>query len=332
MFGKMELQNVTLPHVNGIPDRFLGVNYRRNGVGGDPVMEVITLEQPRRITLDRTPRPRNLLLVTHGTNANADGWVTDLAFGMTREPWSRWLTDDWEVVLDWRNFNGGGDDPFGYNFITSPERSANLAAGNAINIGQSVVRWYTARGITFDNVHVLGHSAGAWLADAVADAFAATPLAENVHMTVFDAWNPPEGIRHQEVAPPNMGDNADYAEHYFYRHSAVWYTDSQFPAAVNLDLTDTEYIIDPIASHAKPYNWYIDTAVHADDPAFAIGGWGAPKCADFPRCISRVRHGTSRRPHSNNSTGRFYRRATGARCRLRPTDECHDRRGGDFAQ
>jgi hypothetical protein len=127
----------------------------------------------------------------------------------------------------------------------------------------------------------MGHSAGTWLADAVADAFHATPFPENVHATLFDAWNPSDGIRHQALDPPVMADKADYAEHYFHRNYAVPYTDTAFPTAVNLDLTEMEFIVSPLNSHAKPYTWYIETASSPNDPAIAVGGWGAPNARIF---------------------------------------------------
>jgi T5SS/PEP-CTERM-associated repeat protein len=251
-------------------DRFLGLNYRRDSLDGEPVLEVITLEAPRRAPLSGDHTARNLVIVTHGTNADADAWAYPLATEMAKHiP----AGEQWEVAaLDWRDFSAGGED----EFKNLPAFDPWLAGSNAINIGESLVRWYGNR--QFDNVHILAHSAGAWLANAVADAFVPRGTNEKVHLTLFDPFAPNDGIHKQDSFGPldvshgTLGASADFVDSYFHRHFAVLDTDYTLPNAVNIDLSALEMFINPIGSHAFPYVWYSESAAL---PGSTLGGYGA---------------------------------------------------------
>ncbi|MEX2170424.1 MAG: hypothetical protein WD851_14005 [Pirellulales bacterium] len=262
-----------------IPDvvnRFLGLNYRSNSNGTEPLLELITLEAPRRLSaepLPGAPPKRNLLLITHGTNADADSWVTQVGQAMAAQPGAA----DWQVVaFDWRDIAGGGND----DFKNLPGFDPNLAANNGINIGESLIRWMKQTGQSFDNVHLMAHSAGTWLIDSIADSLKVEELsgnvmAQNVHLTLFDAFTPAFGIWRQDGAPLAMADGADFTEHYFHRHGQVLATDYIHPTAVNVDLTHIDRNIGPIESHAFPYTWYGNTAAHMDPQHDDFGGFGA---------------------------------------------------------
>lgn len=250
-----------------ITDRFLGVNYRRNLVGNDPVLELITLERPRGLTPpspDPIPNPPlstapNLLLITHGTNASADSWVAHLRNEITLRH-TGLFEDQWEVVaFDWRDFNGGASDEF--NNISFVNFDPYSSANNGINIGESLVRWYQEQGRVFTNVHLLGHSSGSWLVDSIADSLRDEGMAQQVHLTLFDAFTPPSGIRRQDGGPLQLGETADFAEHYFHRsvnlsYDGLPFTDSILPHAVNVELTLLSFQLNPFSSHAYPYEWY----------------------------------------------------------------------------
>lgn len=307
--GKVDFKSAILP---GVTDRFLGVNYRRNREGGDePVLEVITLAAPKRVfdPLPNTPpfdERKNLLLVTHGTNDNAVEWVKLLAQTMSVDSHriDAERAAQWDIVtFDWSPFNGGDSDPFD-QVVSGLGIDPFTAGSNAINIGESLVRWYQAQpngGREFETVHLMAHSAGAWLIDAFADVAAPNPdlpgfpsLAEKVHLTFFDAYTPETtqntvvgSILQQSpsgqpftLGPDDLANHAAFAEHYFHRNTVVLDTDEQLPHALNVDLSLLTPLgsmadLDPVAGHAFPYVWYTDTANLDFNAAHEIPGWGA---------------------------------------------------------
>lgn len=239
-------------------DRFLGLNYRQQGgpVPSVPVMEVVTLAAPR--VLHGTATSPNLVFITHGTNANADDWVTELGYYMALDAGA-----DWQVAtFDWRQYAGGSDDDFSLPF------DPFLSANNGINIGESLARWYAQQNIAFESVQLLGHSSGSWLVDSMADAMKARTMADQIHLTLFDAFDPPRAIYRQDGNKPILGETADFTSHYFHRyqlklfddHDLIPYTNSVLPNAVNFDLTKLAEFTNPFSSHAYPYIWYLDTA------------------------------------------------------------------------
>ena len=274
-------------------DRFLGLNYRRQGVGQEAILEAITLRAPIRVA--GSANSPNLILVTHGTNANAYGWADDIASSMGLH--ANQMGQQWQaMVLDWEPFNGGSTDEFAVIGARIPlldiafEFDPWLSANNGINIGESLVRWFEQTDVSFSTAHLLGHSSGSWLVDAIVDDLEGKGLVGPTQLTLFDAFTPTVGghlasqlisnIRKQGFSPlttASLGDTADFAEHYLHR-GLIW-TDETLPQAIKYDLV---YPLAPgsiveqlFASHAFPYEWYLETAKHPDDVYIAVGGTGA---------------------------------------------------------
>lgn len=265
--------------IDDAPGRFLGLNYRTDtNAGRREVLELITLEAPRGLPSPESAK-RNLVLITHGTNATADEWVTQLRDAINNHAHSNWDV----VALDWSNYNGGPEsDPFRNRGPLGSEivlgvGDPYVAANNGINIGQSLVRLFQEQGRTFDSVHLLGHSSGSWLVDAIADSLYDASMADRIHLTLFDAFTPPNDVAPKDVTRTavSIGDTADFAEHYFHQHPVVQHTDRVFPLAVNFDLTALQdfplaTIAGIVGSHAYPYRWYLETA---QNPGTAILGF-----------------------------------------------------------
>ena len=167
------------------------------------------------------PVSRNLVLVTHGwlSSADDDGeWPVlmrnqievqinadleqvrrDKAVEVGHESWSHNDMDlthisgpdaeeIWEVVsLDWKS----------QARTLTPNRARVKAIHIAGNIGRMI------RDYGYDSVQLIGHSAGAWLIDGIADVLDATQT--DIHVTFLDAFTP-EGFAN------DLGDGSYWAE------------------------------------------------------------------------------------------------------------------------
>ncbi len=219
--------------------RFFGLDY------GDDRLHVITLKTPTRVggvPLSSGNQSDNLVLVTHGWNSNAQLWAEDLASDIRNHPQ---VSADWDVVaFDWRQ----------YAAVLRPWAAANMG----IDIGESISLWLEDAGFRkYKNVHLLGHSAGSWLVDALADELHKQGV--SVHLTLFDAAVPPQNVMERPgyEAPPVLGDNATFAEQIVDRHWLPPFTDIILPLALNVEVTDLYN--PPGDAHGWPYRWYHET-------------------------------------------------------------------------
>jgi hypothetical protein len=291
-FGEFVVQDENLPR-----DRFLGLNYRRvastqgslrvdSGLLDltDGAVEIVTLEAPRGLTGQKP----NLVLIVHGTNSQASNLLEVSA--AIRSGVNMATTD--VAVFDWKDFAGGGllggpVDEFTNIPLFDPWQSAN----NGVNIGESLTNWLTEKKLlaSYQSIHLLGHSSGAWLVDAIADT---VDPAKNVQLTLWDAFVPPAFLFKQGVdslTPSDLGDKADFVEQYFdaspqFGGTANRWTQERLPKAVNVDVTRLGDVrLSPLAAHAWPYNWYKETAINN---TAAIGGFGFPRSfasgSEFP--------------------------------------------------
>lgn len=249
-------------------DKFFGLLYKENE------LQAITLETPRRLgggtRLTSNGQPANqrdnLILVTHGWKDDADGWVTTLALQMAVKA-TEAGHGTWDVLtVDWRNYAAGTEDHFNW--------SPWAAAANAIDIGESIGLWLDDRGFAdHDNIHVLGHSAGSWLVDSLADYLKRTGSPAKVHVTLFDAFVPsngPEfaGARTDEGEKVALGDSATWAEQFVDAHFLP-YTSVTLPDAFNVDVT--QLYTGPglpfgFEGHGWPIEWYLETVLSPTDP------------------------------------------------------------------
>jgi hypothetical protein len=249
-------------NIDGVSDRFMGLNYRRTktsdaaniGLNEGGIVEAVTLESPHFLNggrLNQSTGKRDLVFITHGTNSSSEGFQT-LASAIESSVLDAENTD--VVLFDWSKFAAGGDDGFQNILGFDPFQSAN----NGINIGESLISWLDTQGaLTYERIHLLGHSSGSWLVDAMADSLDRTSA--QVQLTLWDAFVPPKGINKQGedfVTEHDLGDRADFTEHYFDR-GLLWRTQELLPNAVNIDITSLNpSIIGPFESHAWPYKWY----------------------------------------------------------------------------
>ncbi len=290
------VDKIELPILEGVTDRFAAFNYRhdvpRLGVSVE-VLEIIIQATPLRVNgptpylvddvgIPSNPR-ENLVLIAHGTNATGDDFPAELA-GLVNDRLNDNTVDNWDVTtLDWRFFAGGAFDehdnrPFaGWNGF-----DPFMSASNGIDIGESLVQWMQTVGLAYEKVQLVSHSSGSWLVNAISDRL---PAANEVQLTLFDSFAPPANpiapfeIFRQGTKRPSLGESADFSEQYFDRGwggDVLGYTQEILKHAVNIETSFLHTpILNPIASHAFPYEWYIRTAMPPTQD-FTSGGFGFP--------------------------------------------------------
>lgn len=264
---------------NFIDDRFIGLDYRKDH------LEAITLETPRALlgdgivttTLSPKNGPRNLILATHGTNSNPDVWATALVAGISQQMSSS-TKKTWDVAtFDWSRFAGD---------ITSFADGAVETARVGSEIGESLASWMKERGLSYQQVHLLGHSSGAWVVDGLADKLkdqgnqsGSHPF---IHETLFDANAVPVGKSTRSASEWQLADSANYADHYVDNRSLTFipvgldYTNETL-AAFNIDITALDgrgiFGSAPVKGpHGWPYGYYTLTV---DDSSLLSAYFGA---------------------------------------------------------
>jgi hypothetical protein len=193
-------QGLRLQTGGGDDNRFLAVLERQAACPAideeHDFVQVFPVSVPRTIVSD-TPitvpsADRKLVLITHGWDASITPNESDPLFriGMRMSDFGQecFETPVWDVVyLNWNGYNAFADGP-------------QEAALHANAIGISLARWMEERGIRYEGVHAIGHSAGSWLVDALVRSMidypqTSTPpgsgaVPSKCQVTVLDAFLP----------------------------------------------------------------------------------------------------------------------------------------------
>jgi hypothetical protein len=249
------------------PGLFLTLQYRMPS-GGDASqatgIDLVVMEKPKLIRADGTSsvlepgsNRTNLEIVTHGWNSTADG--TDFE-SIAKATASKPGSENWDVVLfDW-------------------SQEAKLARGlrpwwtaeRAYDAGDSLRMWLQAtHGKTLPNgleqpanfdyskYHFVAHSAGTWVISAIADGLPAT---SDIEVALLDPFTP-DNTRIAGVGVATVSNKFDRGIN-IYCDDLLADTQDFRPGLVNIDITGlrSQYEREwPIASHAKPYKWYLST-------------------------------------------------------------------------
>jgi T5SS/PEP-CTERM-associated repeat protein len=228
-------------------EKFFGLRY------GSDRLQAVVLETPRRpgpgawrMTTNGTRNnltAANLILVTHGWDSMAgellgsDGneWKPIIAF---QEP--SVAVGAWDgVVFDWSQMAD--------TFL--PED----AASRAIDVGESLGFWLDEVGLGYANAHIIGHSAGSWLADALVTRLEESGRVGTSHLTLVDGFTPPEVVKYgmagSEASNQQIGASADWADHFVdfrnaYLNQILHSTNENLPYIFTIDVT----MLDPMLS------------------------------------------------------------------------------------
>ncbi len=264
-------------------NEFFGLLYGAVGLDGIGSLDVVTLPVPQRVgangmtsSLNSVPNNNTagLILLTHGWLSNTSAWANQMAQSISHST----LVGNWDVAtMDWSDFSGAS--------------LATTAAVNGNDVGESLANWMREKGITYNQMHLIGHSAGSWLINGLANGVKEHNTTVSIQETYLDAYNP-SGLAFQGYAsPPRLGQTANYAEQYFDGGNAILHPnfsglDTILPTAVNFDvqkLKSTFYYLTDIpivGPHQWPYKWYQQTIL-APTGDISGGGWGFANSIEY---------------------------------------------------
>lgn len=139
----------------------------------------------------------------------------------------------------------------------SPTAAAKVGRDKA---GPSLGRQIVQLSESIDHVHLIGHSAGAWVISEAAKVVAKETDA-SLHLTFLDAYVPPFW-RQSSLADFNSDPNTlVWADHYFTRDLTLLVTEATLSGAHNVDLSDIDPGILRIKDHEFPRYWYHATVL-----------------------------------------------------------------------
>ena len=134
----------------------------------------------------------------------------------------------------------------------NPTDAAEFGKNNAgPMLGDEIVRLSK----DWKHIHLIGHSAGAWVINEAAKIIAEETNA-TIHLTFLDAYVPTfwnEDELGCVASDPNV---SCWAEHYFTRDITLTVTEKLLEHAHNVDLTD---VTPGINDHKFPWHWYLAT-------------------------------------------------------------------------
>ncbi len=179
----------------------------------------------------------NLVVVTHG-------WYE-------RQAWPSWMATAIGRRVDQRQWQCGW-----YDWRV---QARTLRPSCAVKAGRDVAGpWLGRRIVTLSknwrHVHLIGHSAGAWVVNAAAETIARETAAE-IHITFLDAYVPDGWDEKALGRLVQTNPNRFWADHYFTR-DPLNLTENVLTGAHNVDVT----AINPgIRGHLFPWHWYLAT-------------------------------------------------------------------------
>lgn len=226
-----------------------------------PILRPEALDEATSIP-SRSPGASGLVLIAHGWTPKFFGgdqaWIDDMRIAIEARLTAMGKAGDWDV----RSY---------YWLEPSTQILPHLAANNARPIGELLgVRIKT---LGYTKFHLIGHSAGGWLIEGVAEKVNELPDV-TIHSTFLDAYAT------EIQGASRLGDSSTWSEHYvdFFPtpdpEESFWFdaTDHKLQNAYNLNLTGLSASIDPIERHSWPHEWYLATT---EDPGGGSAqGWG----------------------------------------------------------
>ena len=189
--------------------------------------------------IDITTSVDKAVVVTHGWVDKAESdWPAEITSSIAQrvDP-NQWLC----ASFDWRK---GA-------VVLNPVEAAQYARDIA---GPRLAAALQELSPNLGHVHLIAHSAGAWVVDSAAKEIAKTNPDTSIHLTFLDAYLPPKWSR-KELGLHDS-DAECWAEHYYTKDMTFDVTQANLDNAHNVDITK----IDPwFKEHRFPYRWYAAT-------------------------------------------------------------------------
>jgi hypothetical protein len=179
----------------------------------------------------------NLVVVTHG-------WYE-------RQAWPGWMATAIARRVDRRQWQCGWYD---WRVPAGNLRPSQAAKAGRDAIGPLLGQKIVSLSRDWRHVHLIGHSAGAWVVNAAAETVARETSAE-IHITFLDAYVPDGWDEKALGRLVQASPDRCWADHYFTR-DLFNLTENVLTGAHNVDVTAINL---GIRGHLFPWHWYLAT-------------------------------------------------------------------------
>jgi hypothetical protein len=178
------------------------------------------------------------VIVTHGwIDKGANDWPADMANAFA----ARTKSDEWMCLyFDWKKGAAVA------NPVDAVKYSKDVAGPRLAKAFLSLL----PKSQKLNHVHLIAHSAGVWAITSAAQIISDKTGAQ-VHLTLLDAYLPLKWDK--KKLGLIKADKPAYVEHYYSKDITFDVTQTDLPAAHNIDLTKVDQII---KTHEYPYKWY----------------------------------------------------------------------------
>ena len=229
-----------------------------------------------QLTDSPAPTANGLVLITHGRlpAGETSDWIDEMKSEIVARLVEQGTADEWTVdAYHWTQAAT-------HNFPATPARKAEEE-------GQRLGEFYAAQGI-YTRYHLIGHSAGSWLIEAMAERLESTGV--TIHTTFLDSY-----VDWQH-SPKQLGDSSTWSEQYVdgfvlpdpTQPFAFDRTDFRLSKVYNLILTGLSTSTNWSERHAFPWQWYLQTVKNPNAPSSE--GWGFARSQEMGNLPT---HGTS---------------------------------------
>lgn len=236
--GELNVPSGTFARVSAQGEHTVALRVSLTEVGGGT-----SPTRPDLPTPDSKPATKNkLVLITHGWNREGAaniGWIDQYASSLQNAVGPEWKVYPWH----WEeNATQPGDVPI------APLNALRLAKFEGNIIGKALVEQ------GWEQVHLIGHSAGAGLIQAIADSAKQEATKRGLstpkfHLTFLDPFTGADPY----VGKSHYGENAEWADHYYSNEgidNGEWWTGGKLTHAFNVDVTK---LFD--GTNSAPHKW-----------------------------------------------------------------------------
>ena len=226
-----------------------------DGDPGDYTVEIGRCD-PSQIP-NKLPDTTGLVLIAHGWTSNASKWADGMASAMR-----------FQIQL-------GGWQAHAYDWQSDAKALPHVARTYAVQHGRCLAKAIDAR--EYEQLHMIGHSAGAILVDEIADTIKRLDPNTVTQVTLLDAFSGgPRGMW-----DGSLGDHADFTEHYVNTDDKLTWSEVHSKENLHtIDLTKLRNELDEVddvdwnGGHAWPRGYYLCSIFAAS------GNWDASLGAD----------------------------------------------------
>ena len=210
----------------------------------------------------------NIVFITHGWNGitgiGNHGWIDVMAGEFQFYFVENGMSDTWtSYAYYWEEYAGEIDlppDSYFWDRTRAILMSLETSRGNAMKIGSSIGT-QLADLSNCKHIHLISHSAGSWMIDAISEKIKSTRPDISIQITFLDTYTPGG-----KYGVDTLGEHGDWVEHYVdsrndfsFEFININLTNGTLDNAYNTDVTCADSDSDNVWAHAWPIDWYILT-------------------------------------------------------------------------